>query len=72
MVFVEFEFVDDDVGGVDVERDGLVGGFVVGDMFDVDDVFEMVDGGDFVFMVFVGVMDDGDFVVFVDGDVVDL
>lgn len=72
MVFVEFEFGDDYVGGVDVEGDGGIGGFFVDDVFDVDDVFEVVDGGDFVFFVFLGVMNDGDFVVFVDGDGVDL
>lgn len=36
------------------------------------DVLEAVDGGDFAGAAFVGAADDGDFVVFADGDAADL
>jgi hypothetical protein len=38
----------------------------------VDEVFQPVDGGDFSFTALVGSSDDGDFVVFSDGDAADL
>ena len=38
--------------------------FFAGDTFDVNDVLETVDGGDFPGTSFVGAADDGDFVVF--------
>jgi hypothetical protein len=39
---------------------------------DVDEVLEAVDGGDFAFAALVGPADNGDFVVFADGDGSDL
>jgi hypothetical protein len=38
----------------------------------VDEVFQAVNGGDFAFAAFVGASDNGDFVVFADGDGADL
>lgn len=71
-VLVELQLADDDVGGVDAERDGLAGGLVAGDTLDVDDVFETVDGGDLALAALVGATDDGDLVVLADGDAADL
>ena len=71
-VLVELELVDDDVGRVDAQRDGLAGGLVAGDTLDVDDVLETVDGGDLALTALVGATDDGDLVVLADGDAADL
>lgn len=67
-VLVKLELVDDDVGGVDAEGDGLAGGLLAGDALDVDDVLEAVDGGDLALAALVGATDDGDLVVLADGD----
>ena len=71
-VLVELELGDDDLGRVDAERDGLAGGLVAGDTLNVDDVLETVDGGDLALAALVAAADDGDFVVFADGDGADL
>jgi len=67
-VLVELELGDDDFGGVNADGHGLARGLFADDALDVDYVFETVDGGDFAFAAFVGAADDGDFVVFSDGD----
>lgn len=71
-ILVELELVDDNVGGVDAERDGLARGLVASDTLDVDDVFETVDGGDLALTALVGATDDGDLVVLADGDAADV
>lgn len=71
-VLVELELGDDDVGGVDAERDGLAGGLLAGDALDVDDILEAVDGSDLALAALVGATDDGDLVVLSDGDGADL
>lgn len=71
-VLVKLELGDDDVGGVDAQRDGLAVGLVAGDALDVDDVLEAVDGGDLALTALVGATDDGDLVVLADGDAADL
>lgn len=67
-VLVEVELVDDDLGGVDAERDGLARGLVAVDTLNVDDVLETVDRGDLALTSLVGAADDGDFVVLADRD----
>ena len=42
------------------------------DSLNVDDIFETIDGGDLALAAFVGTADDGNFVVFADGDGADL
>jgi hypothetical protein len=71
-VLVELELVDDDVGRVNAQGNGLAGGLVAGDTLDVDDVLETVDGGDLALAALVGATDDGDLVVLADGDGADL
>jgi len=71
-VFVELEFRDDDFAGVDADGDGLAVGLLAGDSLDVDEVLQSVNGGDFAFTALVGASHDGDFVVFSDGDAVDI
>lgn len=71
-VLVKLELGDDDVGGVEAQRDALAGGLVAGDALDVDDVLEAVDGGDLALTALVGATDNGDLVVLADGDGADL
>lgn len=71
-VLVELELGDDDVGGVDAQRNGLAGDLLAGDTLDVDHVLETVDGGDLALLVLVGAADNGDLVVLADGDAADL
>lgn len=71
-VLVELELGDDDVGGVETQRDALAAGLVTGDTLDVDNVFETVDGGDLALTALVGATDDGDLVILADGDAADL
>lgn len=71
-VLVELELGDDDLGGVDAQRNGLAGGLVAGDTLDVDHVLETVDGGDLALTALVGATDNGDLVVLADGDAADL
>jgi hypothetical protein len=71
-VLVKLELGDDDVGGVDAERDGLAGGLVAGDALDVDDVLEAVDGSDLALLALLGAADNGDLVILADGDAADL
>lgn len=71
-VLVELELGDDDLGWLDSERDGLSVGLLAGDTLDVDDVLETVDGSDLALTALVGATDNGDLVVFADGDGADL
>lgn len=71
-VLVELQLGDDDVGGVDAERDGLAGGLLAGDTLNVDHVLETVDGGDLALLVLVGATDNLDLVILADGDGADL
>lgn len=71
-VLVELELGNDDVGGVDAERDGLAGGLLTGDTLDVDHVLETVHGSDLALLVLVAAADNGDLVVLADGDAADL
>lgn len=71
-VLVKLELGDDDVGGVDAQRDGLSRGLLANDLVDVDDVLETVDGGDLALTALVGTTDNGDLVVLADGDAADL
>lgn len=71
-VLVKLELGDDDVGGVEAQRDGLAGGLVAGDTLDVDNVLETVHGGDLALTALVGAADNGDLVVLADGDAADL
>ena len=49
---------------MNADGDALASGFIAGDSFDVDDIFEAVDGGDFALAAFVRASDDEDFVIF--------
>jgi hypothetical protein len=71
-VLVKLELVDDDVGGVDAERDALARDLLAGDALDVDHVLETVDGGDLALAALVAAADNGDLVVLSDGDAADL
>lgn len=71
-VLVKLELGDDNVGGVEAERDGLARGLVAGDTLNVDHVLETVDGGDLTLTALVGATDNGDLVVLADGDGADL
>jgi hypothetical protein len=71
-VLVKLELGDDDVGGVDAQRDGLAVGLVTGDTLDVDNVLETVHGGDLALTALVGATNNGDLVVLSDGDRADL
>lgn len=71
-VLVELQLGDDDVGGVDAQRDGLAGDLLAGDTLDVDHVLETVHGGDLALLVLVGAADDLDLVILADGDAADL
>lgn len=71
-VLVELQLGDDDVGGVDAQRDGLAGDLLAGDALDVDHVLETVHGGDLALLVLVGAADDLDLVILADGDAADL
>ena len=67
-ILVQLQLGDHDLAGVDAERHALSITLLAGDTFDVNDVFETIDGGDFTVAAFVGASDDGDFVVFADGN----
>lgn len=71
-VLVELQLGDDDVGGVDAQRDGLAGDLLAGDTLDVDHVLETVHGGDLALLVLVGAADDLDLVILADRDAADL
>lgn len=71
-VLVKLELGDNDVGGVDAQRDALAAGLVAGDTLDVDHVLETVDGGDLALAALVRATDDGDLVVLADGNAADL
>lgn len=67
-VLVKLELGDDDLGGVDSERDGLAGGLLADNTLDVNDVLETVDGGDLSLTTLVGATDNGDLVILADWD----
>lgn len=71
-VLVELQLGDDDVGGVDAQRDGLAGDLLTSDTLDVNHVLETVDGGDLALLVLVGAADNRDLVILADGDAADL
>ena len=57
---------------MDANWDGLAVGLLAGNSLDVDEVLQPIDGGDFSFTAFVGASNNGDFVVFSDGDAANL
>jgi len=67
-VLIDLQFGDNNLRRVNADGDGLARGFVLGDSFDVDDVFETVDRGDLSFAALIGASDNEDFVIFADGD----
>jgi hypothetical protein len=67
-VLVKLELGDDDLGGVDAERDGLSRGLLADNTLDVNDVLETVDGGDLALTTLVGATNDGDLVILADWD----
>jgi len=67
-ILVELQLVDDDVARVNTQRNGLTDGLLPNDCRDVNDVFETVDGSDLALATLVGTSDDGDFIIFSDGD----
>jgi len=67
-VLIDLQFGDNNLRGVNADGDGLARGFVLGDSFDVDDVFETVYRSDLSFAALIGSSDNEDFVVFADGD----
>jgi hypothetical protein len=71
-VLVKLELVDDNIGGVDADRDGLARGLVTSDALDVNHVLETVHRGDLALTTLVGATDNGDLVVLADGDAADL
>lgn len=71
-VLVELELGDDDVGGVDAQRNGLARDLLAGDALDVDDVLQAVHGSDLALSVLVAATDDLDLIVLANGDAADL
>lgn len=71
-VLVELQLGDDDVGGVNAQRDGLARDLLAGDTLNVDHVFETVDRGHFALLVLVGAADNSDLVILANGDAADL
>jgi hypothetical protein len=67
-ILVGLQLGDDDFTRVDADEGGLAVGFLAADSFNVDKVFETVHGGDLALAALVGTSDNGDFVVFSDGD----
>jgi hypothetical protein len=53
---------------VDANERRLAVGLFTADSFNVDEVFETVDGGDLALAAFVGSSDNSDFVVFSNGN----
>ena len=71
-VFVELELGDDDLAGVDAQRDALARGLVAGDTLNVDNVLETVHGSNLALTALVGAADNGDLIVLADGNAADL
>lgn len=71
-VLVQLELVDDNLGGVDAEGNGLAVGLLPGDALNVDNVLKAVDGGDLALTALVAAADDGDLVILADGKRADL
>lgn len=67
-ILVKLELGDDDLGGVDAERDGLSRGLLADNTLDVNDVLETVDGGDLSLTTLVGATNNGDLVILADWD----
>lgn len=71
-VLVQLELVDDNLGGVDAEGNGLAVGLLPGDALNVDNVLKAVDGGNLALTALVAAADDGDLVILADGKRADL
>jgi hypothetical protein len=71
-VLIKLELGDDDLRGVDAQRNALAGGLVACDTLDVNHILETVDGGDLALTALVAATDNGDLVVLADGDAADL
>jgi hypothetical protein len=71
-ILIRLQLCHDDLARVHANRDRLPIALLAAHALDVDEVLEAVDGGDFAFAALVGAADDGDFVVFADGDGSDL
>jgi len=71
-VFVELELGDDDLAGVDAQRDALARGLVAGDTLNVDNVLETVHGSNLALTALVGAADNGDLIVLADGNAADV
>ena len=67
-VLIKLQLRNNDLAGMDADGNALAIGFLARYSFNMDDVFEAVDGGDGAFAAFVRAADDGDFVVFADWD----
>ena len=67
-ILIKLQLCNNDLAGMDTNGNALAIGFLTRYPFDVDDVFEAVDGGDGTFATFVRAADYGDFVVFADWD----
>lgn len=71
-VLVDLELGDNDLGGVDGERDARAVGLLADDTLDVHTPLKTVDAGDLALTALVGAADNGDLVVLADGDGADL
>lgn len=71
-VLVELELGDYDFAGVNTNWNALTIGFLSSDSFDVDEVLQSVDRGDFSFSAFLGSSNYENFVVLADGNASDL
>lgn len=67
-VLVQLELGDDNLRGVDGDRDALAVGLLTDDTLNVNAPLETVDGGDLSFTSLVGAAHNGDLVVLADGD----
>jgi hypothetical protein len=71
-ILIRLQLRHNDLARVHANRDRLPIALLAAHALDVDEIFEAVDGGDFALAALIGAADDGDFVVFADGDGSDL
>ena len=71
-VLVGLQLRNDDFAGLDTERDALAIRFFSCNSFDMNEVFQPVDGRDFSFSALVGASYNGDFVISSDRHASDL
>jgi len=71
-VLVQLQLGDDDFRGSDANGDALAVGLLADNSLDVYHIFQSVDTGDLALTAFVRSSNDGDFIIFADGDGADV